>query len=103
MNCLIHIAAMCIFDPSTVYVAAQMDFAPAMERHGAGDTLRFEGAWCGEKWCRGPLATLRIGVRMELTETLTLDYGYQHKSFINDSDDKGFNAPFAGLTWRPFK
>jgi hypothetical protein len=96
MDCLINLAALCLFDPSHVYVRAET-LTPISNAH-----KEYEGDWCRTRWCSGPLGVVRLGVHAPVTRTLTLDYGWQHSSRINTMRDRGYESLFLSITWRPF-
>lgn len=95
MDCLINLVAFCLLDPSKVYVRAEM-YAPT---HAS----QFEGRWCKNHWCRGPMGVLRLGIEIDITRELQLDVGYQHQSDIQDFHDRGEESPYLSLTWRPWR
>jgi hypothetical protein len=96
MNCLIAFLATCVFDPSQVYVTTSIQADVRRARYAFV-------SWCGDKWCSGPVGEIRLGVMTPVTETVTLDYGVGHKSFIATESDQGLEFAFVNLTWRPFK
>ncbi len=96
MDCLIHLVALCLLDPANVYVTAEL-YAPQ-------PFLRSEGRYCihQDRYCRGPVGEVRIGVTADLPKGWTLNYGVKHVSFVFENDG-GDNGPFLGFTWRPLK
>lgn len=99
MDCLIHLMALCLFEPSGVYVTGEI-YEPHYRWYEGG-------LWCGRvgkdaHYCEGPMGELRLGVEISMTPTLMLDYGFKHQSYIME-DDNGTNMPFLSLTWRPFR
>lgn len=103
MDCLVHLLAVCLFDPSGVYLTAGV----ASMIHD-GDDLRYaqrcyEVAWCTRSRPPGPTGTLKLGVSVELIRSLALDYGLEHRSFIDTNRDNGQEFAFVELTWRPFR
>lgn len=104
MSCLIHFLAACLFDPSNVYVTAEMEadiFAPHTDM--LGGIGHGEGEWCRKDWCTGPVGVLKLGVVTPLTSSFTLDYGFSHRSRINTLHDRGRESVYLSLTWRPFR
>jgi hypothetical protein len=94
MNCLLIVCL--LFDPSNLYVTGQV-FAPLDNSRDQN-----EGMWCNKGWCRGPIGEMRIGFRSAVTDSLELDLGVYHRSYIADGD-RGYESAYASLTWRPFK
>lgn len=97
MNCLINLLAICVFDPSNVYVSASLA-APITEAHHDG-----EGHWCNDRWCPGPVGMAEIGVIVELPERLEVRYGIRHESMAFIFNDRGQEYLFAEVSWRPFR
>lgn len=64
-----------------------------------------EGYLCGTRvgFCRGPLATVKIGMPVPIRDNMLIYYGFKHTSFPMESTDKGQNTPFISWTWVPFK
>lgn len=103
MSCLLAFASVCLLDPSTAYVSTELDFGNSHSTHVvAGETFE-EGSWCRTSYCVGPLATVRAGWTVEVSESLTLDVGYMHRSFLLDRRDRGYEAPYLRATWRPWR
>ncbi len=103
MNCLIHLLALCVFDPSNVYVTVGLE----SRIHDGDDTQRVERcyqvAWCTRPNYTGPVGTLKLGVSARLTDSLFLDYGIAHRSMVSTNRDGGQEFAFAQITWRPFR
>lgn len=97
MECLIHLMALCVFDPSNVYATAEV-LTPVNDAHRDG-----EGRWCRNRWCPGPVGALTVGMRVALTEGWELHYGLRHESMLLISNDRGQESVFMQLTWRPFR
>lgn len=102
MDCLIHLLALCVFDPSNVYVTAGLE-----KTIHDGDSIQiaqrcYDTAYC-VKDQPGPHGILKLGVSIEFTRSLVFDYGVGHHSYVNYSKDHGQQFAFAELTWRPFK
>ncbi len=96
MTCLTLTCLMALFSPSNLYVTGQL-YSPLndQQRH-------YEGAWCTRRFCRGPVGELRMGFRAELTDSLEIDLGLTHRSYVQEGD-RGQEYAFASLTWRPFR
>lgn len=94
MNCLINLLALCLYDPSAVYVTGEV-YQPHY-RWNEG------GLWCRYHRCEGPMGELRLGVNVPMTRMFDLNYGFKHQSFIME-DDTGMNTVFVSVTWRPFR
>lgn len=105
MDCLLNLLAICLFDPSQVFVSGDFDFSPthymASPRRDPADPRWEEGARCGDHWCRGPLFVGRVGVTVEVGSKISVDYGFQHKSFPYE-EDHGANSWFVKATYRPW-
>lgn len=99
MSCLIHLAALCLFDPSSIYVTGGLDFSLNKARTASYS----EGAWCDTDWCKGPRSQLRIGMNTKLTREWSADWGVLHTSYIAERYDRGDESAFVTLTWRPWK
>lgn len=99
MDCLINLLALCVFDPSNVYVTGEVDFAPSKQRFANG---LYEGRWCEDRFCTGPVGTLKIGVEITMPNGWRLDYGFKHTSAIREND-RGMEYPYLSLTWRPLR
>lgn len=103
MECLINLFALCVFDPSNVYITAGLESTI----HSGDNSLRvercYETAWCTRSGYSGPVGTLKLGVSTPLTRELTLDYGFAHRSMVRTNRDHGQESLYATLTWRPFK
>ncbi len=97
MNCLINLLALCVFDPSNVYVTAEI-LAPINEAHADG-----EGRWCNNRWCPGPVGEVRVGVAVDFSRTIEIRYGIRHESMLTVMNDRGQESMFLQLTWRPFR
>lgn len=102
MDCLFKLLAICIFDPSNLYITGEFvtPFNQALQIKA--EPLHIEGYWCGDHWCRGPLASLRLGMVIQLKQGLEVDLGLRHQSFIHD-DDRGQEGAFVSFTYRPFR
>lgn len=103
MDCLIHLLAVCVFDPSNVYMKAGIE-----NQFHDGDRIKLAQSCYGTAYCvrdtpDGPHGTLKLGVSMELTRTLALDYGVAHRSYVEYNRDHGQEFAFAELTWHPFR
>jgi hypothetical protein len=99
MDCLLNLVAFCLLDPSNVYITGDIDWS----LHGQGGTAAYrEGRWCQNRWCTGPMGTLKLGVTVELTREWSVDYGFKHTSMI-DADDRGEESFFMSATFRPFR
>lgn len=103
MNCLIHLLAVCVFDPTGVYLTAGV----SSQVHD-GDKIRYaqqcyNTAWCVRDKPPGPVGTLKLGVSAELVRGLVLDYGLEHRSFVDTNRDNGQEFAFVSLTWKPFR
>jgi hypothetical protein len=96
MDCLTLTCLITLFSPSNLYVTGQV-LAPLSDSRPHN-----EGMWCNKGWCRGPVGEMRVGFRAELTTTIEIDLGVAHRSYIADGD-RGYEAAFASLTWRPFR
>lgn len=94
LTCLMALSG--LFQPSNLYVTGQV-FTPLNDSREHN-----EGMWCSKGWCRGPIGEMRIGFRSELTTTLEIDLGITHRSYIADGD-RGYEAAYASVTWRPFR
>lgn len=99
MNCILMWLSTCIIDPSNVYLTA------GLSDHQNG---RYDQAICTNKqgwWhrCRGPLADLKIGTVIEISGSVSLDVGYFHRSFIQESNDEGTNGFSVSMTYRPWR
>lgn len=100
MNCLLHLLAICVFDPSNVYVSSSIDFAN--DNVHINERLNgYEGSWCSGHWCRGPIGTFEIGHSAELSRGIIFSYQIKHVSFIEE-DDRGFESFGVSLIWKPF-
>lgn len=103
MECLIHLMSLCVFDPSNVYLTAGID----SQIHD-GDHLRYAQQCYGTAWCArgkppGPVGTFKLGVTVEVVRGLVLEYGLEHRSFLNYSKDGGQEFAFAEITWHPLQ
>lgn len=98
MDCLINLAAICLLDPSQVYVTATVH---ATVRDGNYQLM----SWCGHDhggWCRGKLSEIKLGAVAPINRTISLDYGLMHRSLLGTSHDQGVESFYFGFTWRPF-
>ncbi len=103
MNCLLNLMAVCLFDPSNVYITAGLD--AAIDRPSDERLARpcYGTAWCVRPRPSGPIGTIKIGAVVSLSNELTIDYGLSHRSYVNTSIDRGGEFAFVELTWRPFR
>lgn len=103
MNCFVHLLALCVFDPSNVYLRPSIDYAidSSHTMHPALGLTTHEGAWCVDHWCHGPIGTLELGYAIELSRELTVSYRMKHVSFISEHD-RGYESFGVDLVWRPF-
>lgn len=64
-----------------------------------------EGYFCGTNvgFCKGPQATVKIGMPIPVGDNMLIYYGFKHTSFPMEVHDKGQNSPFVSFTWVPFK
>lgn len=64
-----------------------------------------EGYWCGDagRYCRGPMATVKIGMPIPVGDKMLIYYGFKHTSFPMEPTDNGQNVPFVSFTWVPFR
>lgn len=95
MNCLLQLLAVCMLDPGNVYITAGLETQIARPQN--------EGRWCATRWCSGPMGMMRLGVKVDVTSNLQLDYGLLHTSFVNTTRDRGVESAYFNLTWRPFR
>lgn len=100
MKCLLDILAICLFDPSNVYFTGEINWASSPHRFESG---HYEGRWCGDRFCTGPVGRLRVGVEVALPSGWRLNYGIEHTSTISTTRDVGDEYPFVSLSWRPFR
>ncbi len=84
---------MILFDLSNLYITTEV---VQPERHG------YEGAWCKTHFCKGPRGDVYVGMVVEVSDGVVLNYGVKHESFIEEGD-RGFESGFVSLTWRPIK
>ncbi len=103
MECLIHLLALCVFDPSQVYVTAGLESA----FHDGDRTVLAQRCY-GTSYCvkgrpDGPVGTIRLGAQIEFRSGLTIDYGIAHRSYAIWNRDHGTESAFVQLTWRPFR
>jgi len=98
--CLLYLLGACLFDPSNVYVSGEIDFTPRPYRHSDGS---YEGRWCRDRWCTGPVGTFRLGYEADLPNGWRIDLGLKHVSTISTTRDRGTEYPFVAVTYRPFR
>lgn len=101
MDCLIHLLALCVFDPSNVYVTAGIE-SQITNREPVRVVSCYEVAYCTRPAYKGPLGTLKLGVILPVTSQVSIDYGFAHRSYLNTNRDNGLEVAFVELTWRPF-
>ena len=102
MDCLINLLAVCVFNPSSVYLSGGLDVLldkPDDERLARPC---YVVAWCVRPRPSGPIGHLRLGVMVNATDSIVINYGLEHRSYINESD-RGSEFAFLELTWRPFR
>lgn len=83
---------------ANLYVSGQIEKGQEVRQLSQGA----EGTWCQDHICSGPVGVLTLGMRVNVTRSLTLEYGILHKSYITEGD-RGYEVPFAKLEWRPFQ
>lgn len=91
MECLLAIA--CLFNSSNLYVSGDLYTQVSNRDYGR--------RWCFNRPCYGTLAELRIGMKVDITPSMQIDYGLRHTSFP-DENDRGEESAFLGFTYRPF-
>lgn len=95
---------------TNLYVSAEVQAAQpvvktnAYELRQMGDIRPelFEGPWCADHYCKGPVGEMRVGLRLELPERWRAEVGVVHRSYITEGD-RGYEVPFIKIEWRPFK
>ncbi len=96
MTCLLTWMSVCLVDPANLYASAGL-------YPNNAHPSNYEGAWCWDHWCRGPIGEVKLGLVVELNGTLDLDVGVLHRSFPLEPYDEGTNGAYAVLTWRPWR
>ncbi len=94
MTCLLALTLSCLFSPERLYVTGEIQ--------SQFTKPTYEGRWCNGRWCSGPMGVFRVGMNARLTETITLDYGVSHTSYLSTSKDRGEESFYMSLTFRPF-
>lgn len=98
MNCILMWLSTCIIDPSNIYLTAGLY---------DNDIHKAEGSWCSNKergwFCRGPMAELKLGTVIDVTQTISLDVGVMHRSFPMEKEDYGSTGPYISMTYRPWR
>lgn len=86
-----------LFCLMNLYITGEVHYEPITTRSN-------EYRWCGEseRVCQGAKGRFRIGMAVELNSEWSLDYGWEHNSYLLE-DDAGENTLFTSLTWRPFR
>lgn len=97
MECLVNLLAVCLFNPSNIYVTADV-LTPVNDARENG-----EGRWCNNRWCPGPIGAVTVGVRIDVVRGWSLEYGLRHESMLLVDNDRGQEFAFARLSWRPFR
>lgn len=92
--CALAFASVCLIDPNGLYLTA--GFSNQLQADPQ------EGRWCANHFCRGTLGELKLGMVVEISPGISLDYGIRHTSFIKEGD-RGEESVFASMTWRPFR
>lgn len=93
MECLFSLLASCLL--SNVYVTTEVQANVT--------TTPWQGYWCGNEWCRGPIGVVRLGTTLDLTPRMRMDFGAMHSSFISTSNDHGRESLYLSVTWHPFR
>jgi hypothetical protein len=102
MNCLWNLLAVCIFDPSNVYLTAGLEATLSEPGNQRISTRCYKTAWCVREQPSGLIGTLKIGSVVQISKDLTIDYGLTHRSRTN-TGDRGSEFAFIEMTWRPFR
>lgn len=97
MNCWLTLFHLCVFDPSSVYVAG--DVSTQLAGNFGYVLEHSDHTW---HITHPTVGHLELGVDVELTRSLALRYGIAHESVIG-LGDRGQERAFIGFTWRPFK
>jgi hypothetical protein len=96
MTCALWFASVCLVDPSTFQVQAELSQPIQKPLH--------EGAWCGNTkighWCQGPRADLTLSMSITLPKGFRADYGLRHESYVFESD-RGTESVYVRLAWSP--
>lgn len=103
MDCLIHLLALCVFDPSNVYVTGGLEYQTNQYRDAHMARPCYGTGWCLTPAYSGPVGVLKVGVTMPISAGIQMTYGFQHRSYVNTGDDRGIEFGFVELTWRPFR
>lgn len=83
---------------ANLYVNVEVTGQPVLHE----DKGNYEGYWCYNHWCHGPLATLKIGMPVLVNDHAVIYYGIKHTSFLSDRSDLGQNTWFVSFTYMPF-
>lgn len=103
MTCLTAMLLTCLFQPSNLYVTAGLE---AELNHPSDERIArpcYHTGWCMKPRNSGAVGTLRIGMAAEITDSITLDYGLEHRSLVNTNRDRGQESAYVSVTWRPFR
>lgn len=96
MNCWVMLLHVCVFDPSSMYVAGDVS------TQIAGDWGQWVDAPGGVRKTDSAFGRLALGVDVQLSKGFALRYGVEHTSKIINGD-RGEERAFVGFTWRPFR
>lgn len=88
------VASVCIADPAEFYIDSKLHVASVRAPWGQGLNKY-------DRHSPMPLGELAIGMRVRLSDTITVGYGLAHRSSI-PVNDQGDDTLFWSLTWRPF-
>lgn len=97
MSCFI------LFCLSNLYVDVELSKPRFYTEIKEGEYNRLEGWWCSTRACKGPLAEVKIGMPVQVTDRVSVTYGYKHMSFPQEKKDKGQDGLFLNVKWEPFK
>jgi hypothetical protein len=109
MDCLLVVLQLCFFDPSNLYVTATYDYAFSTSQPGEISETTFDGL--GQPriqvtrelyYAAHDYGRVAIGWSVYESKTLTFDIGLSHQSSPSTRSD-GYEAAYAGFTWRPFR
>lgn len=92
-DCIVHLALVCLFDPSNVVVSNESSWMVS------GD---FQYIELGDKPYTGALNEFSVMVDVPISRRFSVQWGGEHRSYLS-GNDRGYEALKISFTWRPFR
>jgi len=93
MDCVLAVLQLCLFDPSAITVSGDLGWQTSQ-----GVKYRMDDG----TYYTGAIGRLDVTVTVPVTRELSFHYGWEHRSLVETSRDRGEERAVLGFTWKPF-